>query len=247
MINSMPVASRGGQNGYSGVGQNQMLAGEDAIATLTTSIDKGGMRGIALIAMAIAEYELKKKAIDLAKDYYNTNKKDYEFFQSTHQSPIANSANEAFSSLNPTYAYDVHASVPAGIAKVNRIDQQWYLARQRIPKYNIGQQLRLDYDMAIARMHAVTAGWNAGIRYELAWTDTHNDRAFNRKASIVNVGIGFGNIVREGMANAVSNLATAYDAVGDTVASIGNGYAAYAGYNDSRSQIRTMMKGQENG
>lgn len=247
MSNTAPLAQRAGKNGYSGIDQNQMLAGEDAVASLMQSVNKGGMRGIGLIATAIAEINLKMAAVDLAKDYYNTNAKDYAFFQSTHQGPIGSSANEAFSTLNPTYVYDLVASVPAAIAKVNKIDRQWYEARRRMPKYNTGQQARLDYDMGIARMHAVTAGWNAGIRYELNWADDHNNRAFNRKASIVNVGIGVGNIVREGLAASVSNLATSYDVMGDTVASIGNGYAAYSGYNDSRDQVRKLMQVKSNG
>lgn len=232
------------QNGYTSAGQNQFLGGQDAIATLSQSIDKGGMRGIGLLAMAIAEFTLKKKAVDLAKDYYNVNAQDYSFFQTVHQPAIASTANEAFSSLNSTYAYDQYASVLPAIAKVNKIDRQWYEARRRIPKYNIGQQRRLDYDMAQARAHAVTAGWNAGIRYELNWTDDHNTRAFNRKAAIVNVGIGIGNTVREGLASSVSSLATSYDAIGDTVASIGNGYAAYSGYNDARAQVRKATNGE---
>lgn len=233
------------KNGYTGTGQTQFLGGEDAVATLSQSIDKGGMRGIGLLAAAIAEYTLKKKAVDLAKDYYNVNRQDYQFFQSVHQPAIASTANEAFSGLNPTYAYDMYASVLAGVVKVNKIDKQWYEARRRIPKYNIGQQQRLDYDMAQARAHAITAGWNAGTRYELTWTDEHNTRAFNRKAAIVNVGIGVGNIVREGLAASVSNLATSYDAIGDTVASIGNGYAAYSGYNDARQQVRKATNGDK--
>jgi hypothetical protein len=243
MINNTPqVTQRQNKTGISGTGQTQPLAGEDS-TSLDTSISKGGMRGLGLLAAAIAEYELKKKAVDLAKDYYNVNQQDYVFFQTVHQPAIGSSANEVFSSLNPTYNYDFYASVPAAIAKVNNTDKQWYEARRRIPKYNIGQQRRLDYDMGIARAHAVTAGWNAGIRYELSWVDDHNNRAFNRKAAVVNVGLGIGNIVREGLASSVTSLSTSYDAIGDTVASIGNGYAAYSGYNDSRQQVRKAASG----
>lgn len=243
MISNTPQnGHRASKNGISGTGQTQPLGGEDA-NSLDTSISKGGMRGIGLLAAAIAEYELKKKAVDLAKDYYNVNRQDYIFFQNVHQPAIGSSANEVFSSLNPTYNYDFYASVAAAIAKVNNTDKQWYEARRRVPKYNLGQQRRLDYDMAIARAHAVTAGWNAGIRYELSWVDDHNNRAFNRKAAVVNVGIGVGNIVREGLANSVTTLATSYDALGDTVASVGNGYAAFSGYNDGRGQVRKAVKG----
>lgn len=238
----MNTAQHSGKNGITGAGQTQPMADPTA---LDTSINKGGMRGIGLLAAAIAEFALKKKAIDLAKDYYNVNRQDYQFFQSVHQPAIGSSANEVFSALNPTYKYDFYASVPAAIAKVNNIDRQWYEARRRIPKYNIGQQRRLDYDMSVARAHAVTAGWNAGIRYELSWVDDHNERAFNRKAAVVNVGLGVGNIVRDGLSSSVTALSTSYDVMGDTVASIGNGYAAYSGFNDARSQVRKAVNGDK--
>lgn len=236
------------ENGYTGRSQNQFMAGQQAIATLNVGIDKGGMRGIGLLAAAIAEFELKQKTIDLANDYYNTNAKDYSFFTGVHQPAIGASASEAFGINNPTYNWDFYASVPAAIAKVNKIDKQWFQARKRIPKYNIGQQARLDYDMGIIRMHAIAAGWNAGIRYELTWVEDHNNRAFARRASIVQTGIGVGNIIRSGLANSISSLSTSYDAMGDTIASIGNGYAAYSGYNDARQQVKQATnRSKQNG
>src|SRR5699024_3052228 len=117
-----------------------------------------------LIAMTIAEVALKKEASDLAEDYYNTNRKDYDFFKNLHRTPMQQTALEAFGPRNPKYNYDYYASVPAGIAKSAVIDRQWFEARRRMPKYNIGQMRRLDYDMAVARTHAVVAGWNLAVR-----------------------------------------------------------------------------------
>lgn len=242
MNNSQPT------NGFTGRGMDQWGSGQEAVATATMSINKGGMRGIGLLAAAIAEYELKQKAVDLANDYYNVNAKDYAFFTSVHQPAIAASANEAFGINNPNYNWDFYASVPAAIAKVNKIDKQWFQARKRIPKYNIGQQARLDYDMGVIRLHAIAAGWNAGIRYELTWVEDHNNRAFARRASIVQTGIGVGNIIRSGLANSIASLSTSYDVMGDTIASIGNGYAAYSGYNDSRQQVKQAInRNKQNG
>ena len=55
---AMTLGQRPTNNGYTGVGQTQMIAGEDAVSTLASSIDKGGMRGLGLLAMAIPEFEL---------------------------------------------------------------------------------------------------------------------------------------------------------------------------------------------
>lgn len=235
------VTTRTGPNGYSGVGQNQMLAGEDAVATLSNSIDKGGMRGIGLCVMAIAEYELKQKAIDLGQDYYNINQQDYQFFANRHEPQMAQSASEALSqTLNPTYAYDYYASLPGGIASTSINEKQWFEARRRMPKYNIGLSRRLDYDMAVARTHAILSGWNLGTRYELTWADQHNLRAYNRILAVANIGIGVGAIAREGLAAAVGEVSNAYDHLGDTVASIGNGWAGQGGFNAGREAARSM-------
>lgn len=201
---------------------------------LSANTDKGGMRGIGLLVMVIAELALKAKAISLAEDYYKTNKKDFDFFVNNHEGAMGDSAKEAFGPLNPYYNYDLYASVPAGIAKAGIIDRQWFEARRRIPKYNTGQNARLDYDMAVARIAAVAAGWNLATRYEFNYADEHNNRAMDRKVSVANMGIGIGNIVQQGLSAAVSNLSTAYDHIGDTVASIGNGYASSRGYAEGR-------------
>lgn len=221
--------------------QFQPLGGSDGFTSSFQSIDKGGMRGIALLIMAIAEFELKQKAVDLAEDYYNVNKQDYDFVSSHHQPAMQQTAEEAFGPSNPYYAYDLYASIPAGMAKSALIDKQWYEARRRMGKYNVGQMRRLDYDMAVLKAHAVIGGWNAGVRYELAWTDEHNNRTYNRRVSIANIGIGFGNVVRAGLAASVQKLAASYDNIGDTIASIGNGMQERAGYDAGRRDIRGMM------
>lgn len=235
------VSYRSGQNGYSGVGQTQMIAGEDAVATLASSIDKGGMRGLGLLVIAIAEYELKQQVIDLGQDYFNINKQDYQFFTNRHQPQIAQTASEAFSNtLNPGFNYDFYASLPGGISSTSVNERQWYEARRRIPKYNIGQQRRLDYDMAIARTHAVVSGWNLGTRYELSWADQHNLRQFDRRIGIANVGLGIASMVHQGLASAVGEVSQAYDTLGDTLASIGNGWAAKSASEDARRAVRQI-------
>lgn len=222
-------------NGYTGARQDQMFNTDGARATLVGSIDKGGMRGIGLLAMALAEAKLKRDTIELAEDYYNVNKKDYDAFVSIHQGPISQTVSEAMSSVtNPAYEYDLYASIPAGIAKTSISDKQWFETRRRMPRYATGAQKRVDYEFALARTHAVVAGWNIGTRYEINYADEHNNRRFDRKITASNIGIGIGNIVRQGLASSVSRLASSYDDLGDTISTIGNGLAARSGYNAGR-------------
>ena len=235
------------QNGYSGKGQTQWGTGEDAVAMQVSTTNKGGMRGLGLLAMVFAEIALKRESLDLAKDYFKINKKDYDFFVSTHQAPIAQTVAEAMSPVdNPVYEQDYYASVPAGMGKSSILDQQWFEARRRVHRYATGLQRRIDYDFALRRTHGILSGWNLGRRYEMTYADEHNNRRFDRKIEAGNIGIGIGNIVRQGLSSSVSNLSSAYDNLGDTVSTIGNGLAANTGYNAGRAQTAQRYTSMEN-
>lgn len=227
---------KSGKNGATGDGQTQYGTEQD-ISGLTVA--KGGMRGAGLVAAMIAEIALKQKAVDLAEDYYNVNKKDYDFFIAQHQAPIAQTASEAFSpTLNPKYTVDFLAMIPGGVAKTSILDKQWFESRRRAHRYAVGAQRRIDYQFAVTRTFAVVAGWNLGKRYEINWVDDRNNRRDNRRVAIANVGIGVGNIARQGLASSMSGLASAYDTVGDTIATIGNGLSANMGYRAGRNATR---------
>lgn len=225
------------KNGPVGKGQTQPGSGNTAIEIASTSVNKGGMRGAGLIATVIAEISLKDRATDLAYDYYNTNKKDYDFFKATHQPAIQQSVSEAMSpTTNPSYTPDFYASAPAGMSKAGILDKQWFEARRRVGRYSFGLQKRIDYDFAVLRTHAIVGGWNIARRYELTYADEHNNRRIDRILEAGNIGIGVGNIVRQGLASSVANLSSAYDNIGDTIASIGNGYFANSGYKAGRAE-----------
>lgn len=227
------------KNGYSGVGQTQQFSGEDAQATLLSSVDKGGMRGIALMLVTIAEVTLKDQATDLARDYYKTNKKDYEFFKSTHQPAIQQSVSEAMSdTINPKYEPDLYSALPGGMAKTAVLDKQWFETRRRVHRYAVGLGRRVDFDFSMARLHGIIGGWNLANRYETTYADEHNNRRFDRKIEVANIGIGVGNVVRDKLASSVQNLSSAYDNIGNMVSTIGNGLAAHSGYNTARGATR---------
>ena len=225
-------------NGPTSRGQNQGGGtAQDAFAA-ASSFSRGGMRGLGLVAAIIAEVALKEKVISLQKDYYRTNKRDYDFYNANHRVPMQGSISEAFGAQNPEYTPDLYASAASGMAKASIIDRQWFEARRRIPKYNIGQRKRLDYDMAVARIAGNVAGWTIGYTYEMNYADERNNRRFKRKLDIANVGINVGVAVRDGMARATSQLASSYDNLGDTIASIGNGYVAKSGYEAGKQYTR---------
>ncbi len=242
-MNAGAIIQSGGRatasmNGVTGSSQTQPGgAGSDVLAA-TQSASRGGMRGIGLVVAILADIALKQKAIGIMEDYYKINKKDYDFYDAVHKAPMQQSVAEAFGPGNPKYIEDNYASAAGGMVKAGIVDKQWFEARRRIPKYNVGQQDRLDYDMAVLRSFGVIAGWNLADRYEINWADVRNNRAFNKKIEVANIGIGVGNQVRDGMVRATENLATAYDNVGDTIASITKGYAAKKGYEEGRTDIK---------
>lgn len=218
---------------------HQNVAGPDSAQIANGSLTAGGMRGIGLVAFLIAQITLKLETVKLAKDYYKTSKKDFDFFKSTHEPGAQQSVSEAMSEItNPKYTADLYASSPAGMSTSKKVDAQWFAVRRRMHRYATGAQKRVDYDMSQVRMAAIASGWNMGRRYEMAWTDAHNERRFNRKLTMANVGIGVGNIVRQGLSTAVGKLADAQGEVANTVASIGNGYFKKAGYEDARKETR---------
>lgn len=226
-------------NAYSGDGQTQ-LAATESTGIATASVDKGGMRGVGLLAVVLAEASMKKEAIDVAKDYYKTNKKDYDFFLTTHQQPIAESVMEAMSPvINPSYDPDYYASVPAGMAQARILEKQWFEARRRAPRYAVGLQAKIDMEMAILRKHAIIAGWNLAYLYETAYAEELNNRRYNKMAEVANIGIGVANVVNQGLAQGSARLAASYDHIGDTVATIGNGLAAQTGYLQGRNSAGT--------
>jgi hypothetical protein len=214
-------------------------SGPDATTMANMPTTAGGMRGLGLVALILAQIYLKLETVKLAKNYYKTNRKDFTNFQATHQPGAIASVEEAMSPVtNPEYAVDTYASSPAGISKSKIVDIGWFSARRRIHRYAVGAQQRLDYDMAKLRASAVATGWNMGRRYEQAWTDAHNERRFNRQLAMANLGIATGNIVRQGLATAVSNVMDARTGLSNTIGSIGNGYARKMGYEDGRREIR---------
>ncbi|MES2704839.1 MAG: hypothetical protein V4649_19545 [Bacteroidota bacterium] len=226
-----PTTFRPPTSGYG----NGDTTGAMPIEAAGTSIDKGGMRGLGLIAVAIAEAKLKYDAVEIAEDYYDLNKRDFDNFVAVHEGAIAQTVAEAMSpTANPKLEYDLFASVPAGIAKAAIADQQWFETRRRMGRYSIGAQKRADYEFALMRTHGIVAGWNIGTRYEINYADEHNNRRFDRKIAASNIGIGIGNIVAKGLSSSVANLASAHDSLGDTIATIGNGLAAGGGYKAGR-------------
>jgi hypothetical protein len=228
---------------YTGGNQTQYGATSQDVSDMSGGKSAGGMRGIGLIAFVLGQIFLNNKSNELAKDYYNTNKQDFDFFTHTHQAPLANSAAEAFNlSANPTYVQELYVATPAAAARVAETDRQWLSARKSLSRYAVGAGQRVDYEFAKQRVALMAANWYMGFRSELTYTQDHNERQFNRKVMVVNIGIGAGNEVAKGLASAASGLNSAYTQLGNQFGSIASGLAGSIGQKQGQADVRSDYK-----
>lgn len=228
---------------YTGGNQTQWGSGSQDVADMSGGKSAGGMRGIGLIAFVLGQIFLNNKALDLAKDYYNTNAQDFAFFQHTHQQPMAESAAEAFNPAdNPSYTQDLYAATPAAAARVAETDRQWLIARKSLSRYATGAGQRVDYEYAKNRGALFAASWYMGFRSELTYAQDHNERQFNRQVMVVNIGIGAGNEVARGLASAASGLNSAYTQLGNQFGSIASGLSGSIGKQQGQADVKSDYK-----
>lgn len=228
---------------YTGGNQTQWGADSQAVSDMSGGKSAGGMRGIGLIAFVLGQIFLNNKSLSLSKDYYNTNKQDFDFFQHTHQTPMAATAAEAFSATgNPSYTVDLYASVPAAAARVAELDRQWLMARKSLSRYATGAASRLDYEYAKHRVQQMAANWYMGYRSELTYAQDHNERQFNRQVMVVNLGIGAGNEVAKGLASAAQGLNSAYTQAGNQLGSIASGISGSIGQKQGKADTQADYK-----
>lgn len=230
------MSSTGGYSSPANAPQAQYGASSSEVAAGIGSNSSGGMRGIGLLLFVIGQISLQKKSSDLAKDYYNTNKLDYDFFNSTYKGPMVATRNEAFAAV--PYTHDKYASAPAAAARVANIDRQWYKETRLLSRYAVGAAQRLAYEAAKQRAQLLSANWWLGWKNEYDYALKHNERLFNRKMVVVNMGIGAGNEIARGLAGAQANLSSAYANMGNQFGSIAGGIMEKGGYDKSRNEVR---------
>lgn len=224
-------------------GQNHWASGSDSVTNASASKTAGGMRGIGLIALVLGQMYIQGKTIDLARDYYNTNKQDFDFFQSTHQAPMAATAAEAFNpALNPGYVQDKYVAVPASAARVADLDRRWLASRKSLSRYATGAGQRVDYEFAKQRSVQMAASWFLGWRSELSYAQEHNERQFNRKVTVVNIGIGVGNEVARGLASAAGSMNNALTGAGNQLGSIASGLSQQMGHKQGAADTQQLYR-----
>lgn len=203
---------------FSGWDQDKASIGSGNLGNLLNNYGFGGISGFGMIAVEAAQYELLVQDLNTAQNYFDTNKKDFDFFQSTYEGRMLTSLTEAMTRplyeagiFEPQYGtLDYLAVLGRGSSMAaRRVDYQWYLMRRRQSKYNIGKGKWIDYKFTIEKIQQGLQGWNVGFRYEDNRKELYDEQRHANRLNILNLGIGVGNAAREGLATSVRALSEA--------------------------------------
>lgn len=230
---------------YSTIGEK---AGVDAssMASLSRSLDAGGSRALAVVPSAIAQAVILAANLNTAQNYFNVNKKDFDFFALTYEGSMAGALTEAIQRplyesgiFSPQYGtLDYLASTGRGASiGARKLDKQWYATRRRVAKYHTGLGRWVDYKFSMGKVNETLNGWNLGFRYEDHRKEVYDEQRHAHRTNILNIGIGVGNSARRGLATAVGQLSEARSQLSSQFGSISTGAAFSKGVDDSRSRL----------
>lgn len=231
---------------YTGSGQTTSPVSSAVLSPSLSTLAMGGTRVFAIYA-AYQQLQSLKQNLTIAKNYYNTNKQDFDFWNTTYNPRMLLSLNEGMSrpyytnnNFTPQYgALDYTASVGRGQSRASlKTDREWFQTRRRVGKYNIGQGHRVDLKYALARFNSELEGWNLGFRYEDNRKMLYDEQRHAHQAEILNLGIGAGNAARAGLATAVQGLSEEKAQKAGSLGALSNGLSTFAGYAQQTQDIR---------
>lgn len=233
---------------YSGQSQNEYAIGGGAISQYISNFDFGGLRGVGYVAGIVAQVALEIQNLNLAQNYYNINKKDFDFFQSTYEPTLQSALTEAIARplyesgiFSPQYGtLDYLSNTARGVPQAARkLDRQWYAVRRRLQKYHVGLGRWVDYKFTVAKFNAALEGWNLGFRYEDTRKQTYDEQRHAHRLQILNLGIGVGNAARSGLATSVGTLSEARSIGASAGGAFANGAARSMAYEKSAKALNS--------
>ena len=231
---------------YVGGGQTVTPVGDSTLSTSLSTIAMGGTRVFAIYA-AYQQIQSLKQNLTIAKNYYNENHKDFVFWNTTYNPKMLSALTEGMTrgfytngNFTPQYgALDYLASVGRGQSRASlKYDREWFAARRRVGRYNVGQGHRVDLKYSMARFNAELEGFNIGFRFEDNRKMMYDEQRHAHQAEILNLGIGAGNAVRAGLATAVQGLSEAKTQRAGMYGALSNGLATFAGFQDASAGAR---------
>ncbi len=234
---------------YSGQGQQE----SPVVRSIDPSIASFSMGGVRIVPLVTSLYQMTQLQNNVvqARNYYNVNKQDFDFWNTTYNPNMLASLNESKARAfytNGTYTpqfgqLDYLASTGRGQSRASlRVDKEWLNTRRKISRYNIGHGRRVDYKYAMARFNSELEGWNLGFRYEDNRKMLYDEQRHAHQAEILNLGIGAGNAARRGLATAVEGLSEARSQKAGIYGALSNGLSTYAGFQDATKGVRDYSR-----
>lgn len=202
-------------------------------------IEGYGLDGLAGIAVMILQAALAEQQYELARSYYKTNKKDFDFWQANYSSRVLSHAQQAFTT--PFYTPDYYPMTGAALAQVKQYDEKWFQTRRRLHRYALGHQRHIDYQFYNLRRRAVFSSLVTGRRVEDARKDWKDDQIQTHKVQALNIGIALGNIARQGLAQATATKEKAFDELGSRLGGLANGLFQRKGYESGVERANQIM------
>lgn len=216
---------------FSGWDQDKASIGSNNLGNLLNNYGFGGISGFGMLPVELAQYILLQQDLNTAQNYFDTNRKDFDFFANLYEGNMAASLTEAItrpfyesSSFTPQYGKQDYVAVLGRGMSVGarKVDYAWWLARRRMGRYNIGMGKWIDYKFTIAKVQAGFQGWNVAFRYEDHRTQMYDEQRHGNRTNILNLGIGVGNMARNGLATSVRALSEARQQTAGQVGAFAN-------------------------
>lgn len=242
-----------GNQPYSGWDIDKGSASSSNLGEVLNNYSFGGLSGFGMIFIEAAQLILLTENFNTAQNYYDTNKKDFDFFTGTYEGPMLTSLNEAMTrplyesaAFSPQYGkLDYLASIGRGASMGPRkMDHAWYMTRRRVGKYQVGLGRWVDYKFAMGKLNETLNGWNLGYRYEDHRREMYDEQRHAHRTNILNIGIGVGNAARRGLATAVGALSEARSQTAGQIGALGNGLAQNTGYSTTKNALQKISPSQ---
>jgi hypothetical protein len=234
---------------YSGWNQDKASVSSQNLGEVLNNYSFGGINGFGLVLIEAAQFVLLTENLNTAQNYFDTNKKDFDFFTSTYEGKMSLSLSEAMQRplyeagfFSPQYGkLDYLSNTGRGASAGARIlDKKWYATRRRVQKYQVGLGRWVDYKFAMGKVNETLNGWNLGWRYEDHRKEQYDEQRHAHRIEILNLGIGVGNAARKGLATAVGQLSEARTQAASQAASIGNGLASSSSYQGTKEGLQKL-------
>lgn len=193
-------------------------------------------------AGAIASAYTSYKIIDLAEDYYQLYAAQRYFYYNTFQQGVELPLTEYIASYNlplPDFtariARVVNGSYDFGTYPLAFADA-WY--GRRASMYGMDKSTYVE-PFIDESLELIKVDWvNYSFRRERMWSDEQQDRWWSRRLAVHNIGIKQGNSVAPFLGASLEGYQDHIRDAGNMLASYGNGFARYVGYQRGLADVR---------